>query len=242
MNPALFEKRILVTGATGAIGGAVALAAKQAGAEVFGSYAGDAARAGEMEKAGIRMFQADLADPAQVRRLVEQVLQAAGSLDALVYAAGNTGDRTLAKMTDGEWDRVIAVHLTGLSICCRALLPSMQKQKRGKIVAFGSQVGLTGRVGQANYSAAKAGTIGFIRTLAREAGRFGVTANVICPGFIDSKMTRSAAPEAWERARAASTLGEVSSVETVASFICWLLSDSCRGVTGQVFQLDSRIL
>lgn len=242
MGDSTITQRILVTGATGAVGGAIALAARQAGASVFGSYARDDAWAREMEAAGIRMFKADLADPDQARKLVEQTLQAAGSLDALVYAAGNTRDHTLSKLTDQEWDEVLAVHLTGLSVCCRAVLPSMQQNKKGKIVAFGSQAGLTGRMGQANYSAAKAGTIGFIKSLAREAGRFGVSANVVCPGFIDSKMTRAAPPEAWERAKAASALGTISSVETAASFTIWLLSDLCQGVTGQVFQLDSRIL
>jgi NAD(P)-dependent dehydrogenase (short-subunit alcohol dehydrogenase family) len=145
-------------------------------------------------------------------------------------------------MTDDEWDAVIGVHLTGLVTACKELLPTMQQRKQGKIIALGSQSGLTGRLGQANYSAAKAGTIGFIKTLAREAGRFGVTANVVCPGFVDSKMTRSAPPEAWERAKAASALGAVSSAQTVASFIVWMVSDHCAGVTGQVFQLDSRIL
>lgn len=236
------DKKILVTGATGAIGSAIASALVKTGAAVFGSYAHDTDQAKKLSDAGIRMFQADLADSAQARRLIEQTLQAAGSLDGLVYAAGNTRDHTLSKLTDEEWDQVLAVHLTGLAACCRAVLPAMQKQRGGKIVALGSQAGLTGRMGQANYSAAKAGTIGFIKTLAREAGRSGVTANVVCPGFIDSKMTRAAPPEAWERAKAASALGTVSSVETAASFIVWMLSDLCQGVTGQVFQLDSRIL
>lgn len=242
MEISLSGKNILVTGATGGIGGALALALREAGAAVFGSYVRDGARAQELSAAGVRIFQADLADPVQARKLVEQTLQAAGSLDGLVYAAGNTRDHTLSKLTDEEWDQVLAVHLTGLSVCCRSVLPGMQKQKKGKIAAFSSQAGLTGRIGQAHYSAAKAGTIGFIKSLAREAGRFGVTANVVCPGFIDSKMTRAAPPEAWERAKAASALGTVSSVETVASFMVWLLSDHCQGVTGQVFQLDSRIL
>lgn len=242
MTVLLSGKKILITGATGAIGGAIALSAHEAGASVFGSYARDGARAKELEAAGVRMFQADLADPAQARQLVEQTLQVADSLDALVYAAGNTRDHTLSKLTDEEWNQVLAVHLTGLAVCCRAALPGMQQKKSGKIVALGSQTGLTGRIGQANYSAAKAGVIGFIKSLAREMGRFGVTANVVCPGFIDSKMTRAAPPETWDRAKTASVLGTVSSVETVASFMVWLLSDQCRGVTGQVFQLDSRIL
>ena len=189
------------------------------------------------------MIRADLADRKQARDLVRRALaDSGGTLDGLVYAAGNTRDHTLLKLEDSEWDEVLQLHLTGLYVCCRELLPVLQKQKAGKILAIGSQSGLTGRVGQANYSAAKAGIIGLIKTVAREGGRFGVTANVICPGFIDSAMTRSAPPEAWERAKTASALGVVSSAQVVASFITWLLSDHCSGVTGQVFQLDSRIL
>ena len=123
----------------------------------------------------------------------------------------------------------------------QAALPVMRAHRSGKILAIGSLSGLIGRVGQANYSAAKAAMIGFIKSLAKEGGRFGVAANVLLPGFIDSKMTRAAAPEVWERAKAASALETVSSVEVVSSFAVWLLSDLCRGVTGQVFQLDSRI-
>jgi len=238
----LSGKKILVTGATGAIGGAIAFALREAGAWVMGSYLSNEARAREMEQAGIVMARADLSDRAQAAALVKQALEKADSLDALVYSAGNTRDHTLLKMSDPEWDEVMRLHLDGLVACCRAALPGMQERRQGKIVAIGSQSGLTGRMGQANYSAAKAATVGFIKTLAREAGRFGVTANVVCPGFIESGMTREAPPEAWERAKAASALGTVSSAETVASFTTWLLSDLCSGVTGQVFQLDSRIL
>ena len=242
MTHSLSGKKILVTGATGAIGGAIALAAREAGAWVMGSYLQNGTKARELETAGIMMVRADLTDRAEAAVLIRQALEKAGSLDGLVYSAGNTRDRTLLKMADTEWDEVMKLHLDGLVACCRAALPGMQERRQGKIIAIGSQSGLTGRIGQANYSAAKAATVGFIKTLAREAGRFGVTANVVCPGFIESGMTRSAPPEAWERAKAASALGTVSSVETAASFTAWLLSDLCSGVTGQVFQLDSRIL
>ncbi len=242
MKLSLIGKRILITGASGAIGRAIAQALKETGAQVYGSYFQDEAAARELGAEGIRMFQADLSDKAQARRLVDQVIQEASALDGLIYAAGNTRDRSLLKMQEEEWSQVLSLHLDGLASCCQAVLPQMQGRRSGKIVALGSYAGLTGRAGQANYAAAKAGTIGFIKSLAREAGRFGVTANVVCPGFIESKMTRAAPPEAWERAKAASALGTVSSVEVVASFVTWLMSDLCVGVTGQVFQLDSRIL
>jgi len=229
-----------VTGATGAVGRAVVEAALDCGAWVAGSYFQDEPQAVGLRSRGVVMLQADLSDRAQARGAVAQLLQT-GPLDALVYAAGNTRDRTLLRLTDREWDDVQKLHVDGLVACAQAVLPAMKERRGGKLVALGSLSGIIGRPGQANYSAAKAATVAFMKTLAQEAGRFGVTANVVCPGFVDSKMTRKAPPEAWERAKADSALGTISSVEVVASFITWLLSDLCQGVTGQVFQLDSRI-
>ena len=241
MNISLQGKRILIAGATGAIGGAILQAAREGGASVAGSYFKNPAKADQFRRQGVQMIQADLSDPAQAREMVRQVLEAGEPLDALVYSAGNTRDHTLAKLTQEEWSEVFKLHLDGLFAVCQAALPAMQERRQGKIAAIGSLSGLIGRVGQANYSAAKAGTVGFIKSLAKEMGRFGITANVVCPGFIDSAMTRSAPPQAWERAKSDSALGTLSKVETVASFLVWLLSDLCQGVTGQVFQLDSRI-
>jgi 3-oxoacyl-[acyl-carrier protein] reductase len=133
------------------------------------------------------------------------------------------------------------VHLDGLMACCQRVIPSMRERRSGRLVAIGSISGLIGRVGQANYCAAKAATIGLMKSVAKEVGRFGLAANVILPGFIDSKMTRTVPPQLRERARADSLLGILSTPEVVASFTTWLLSDRCQGVTGQVFHLDSRI-
>lgn len=241
MNVSLLGKNFLVTGATGAVGSAIARALRDSGARVVGAYHRDETLARQLKAEGIAMLQADLTDRAQARALVEQALRVSEPLAGLVYAAGNTRDRTLPKMTDAEWDEVLHLHLGGLFAVCQAALPALRARKDGRIVAIGSLSGLIGRVGQANYAAAKAATIGFIKSLAKEAGRFGVTANVVSPGFIDSKMTRAAPQEAWERARAASALGTIGTVEVVASFVVWLLSDLCQGVTGQLFQLDSRI-
>lgn len=242
MNISLTGKNFLVTGATGAVGSAIARALRESGARVVGAYHQDETLARQLKAEGIAMLQVDLTDRVQARALVERALQASdGCLDGLVYAAGNTRDRTLPKMTDAEWDEVLHLHLGGLFAVCQAALPALQARRDGRIVAIGSLSGLIGRVGQANYAAAKAATVGFIKSLAKEAGRFGVTANVVNPGFIDSKMTRAAPQEVWERARAASALGTIGTVEVVASFVVWLLSDLCQGVTGQLFQLDSRI-
>ncbi len=242
MEISLSGKRILVTGATGAIGSAILESALRSGAWVAGSYLRNEAEARRLEALGAVMFQADLTDRAQARALVAQVIQKAGHLDALVYCAGNTRDRTLMKLTDGEWDEVLSLHLAGLMACCQAALPGMQQRKAGKLVAIGSVSGAIGRAGQSNYAAAKAATVGFLKSVAREAGRFGVTTHVVQPGFVDSKMTRAAPAEAWERAKADSALGTLSSAEVVASFVTWLISDLCAGVTGQVFNLDSRVI
>ena len=241
MTISLAGKRILGAGAPGAVGGAVVEAARECGAWVAGSYFKDEDEAGRLRAQGIVMEQADLTDRAQARALVDRVA-AEGPLDALVYTAGNTKDHTLLKLIDEEWDQVLRLHLDGLMACSQQAVRSMRDRRGSKIVAIGSMSGLTGRAGQTNYSAAKAGTVGFIKALAREVGRLGITANGICPGFVDSKMTRSSPPEAWERARTDSALGILSSVEVVASFTTWLLSDLCHGVTGQIFNLDSRIL
>ncbi|MBI3318494.1 MAG: SDR family oxidoreductase [Candidatus Omnitrophica bacterium] len=234
-------KKILATGATGAIGRSFLEHALEAGAWTAGAYHQSEGEAVLLRGKGVFMLQADLRDRLKARNLIQEVLRECGSLDALVYSAGNVRDRTLLKMTDEEWDDVLRLHLEGLYACAQAVLPSMKARRSGQIVAIASLSGLIGRAGQANYSAAKAGTIGFIKSLAREAGRFGVRANAVCPGFVDSRMTKQAPPEAWERAKADSALGTISTAQVVGSFVTWLLSEHAEGITGQVFHLDSRI-
>lgn len=241
MNVSLAGKRVFVAGATGAVGRAILEAAREAGAWVGGSYFRSEAEADRLRGQGVFMVQADLSDRAEARKCVAVVLQQ-GPLDALVYAAGNTRDHTLFKLTDSDWDEVLKLHLEGLVACAQAVLGPMRDRRGGKLVAIGSLSGFIGRAAQANYSAAKAATVAFMKTVAREEGRFGISANVICPGFIDSRMTQAAPPQVWERAKQDSALGTISSVETAASFTTWLLSDLAKGVTGQVFQLDSRVV
>lgn len=241
MNISLTGKKILIAGATGAIGKALAQAAHQAGAEVAGSFHTDEETACQLEALGIRMTRADLTQRTQAEALVHWAIEPWGYLDALVYAAGNIRDGLFLRLTEDQWADVLRLHLDGLAACCRAVLPCMQKRGQGKLVAFGSMAGRSGRAGQTHYSAAKAATVGFMKSLAKEVGRFGITTHVICPGFTDSKMTRSASPQAWERAKADSALGMLGSTDVVASFAIWLLSDWCKGVTGQVFHLDSRV-
>lgn len=243
MTVSLAGKKVLIAGATGAVGRAVTEAVREAGAWVAGLYCRDEARAAALRQRGVVMVRADLSDRARARAAAAEAVEAAGeALDGLIYAAGNTRDRIFLKMEDEAWDEVMRLHLDGLAACARVVLGGMRRRGSGRIIALGSIAGSTGRAGQTNYSAAKAATVGFVKSLAKEVGRFGVSANVVCPGFVESRMTRSAGPKAWERARSDSALGTLSSVETAASFIVWLLSDLCQGVTGQVFHLDSRVV
>lgn len=237
-------KTILVTGASGAIGSAIVRAAKRDGAWVAGTYlthqpTPDACPADLLERV-------DVTDRDALTRWVAKALQVIlnkmpASIDGLVTAAGGLADRTLAKMTDAEWDTVIASHLTGTANAVRAVLPSMQYQRAGKILTVVSMAGLHGRVGQANYSAAKAGILGFMKSAALELGPWGIEVNALCPGFTPSRMTETVPPEGWERARSASALGTLADAEVAADLVVWLLSDRCRGVTGQIFHVDSRI-
>lgn len=231
-------KTLLVTGASGAIGSAIVRAAKRDGAWVAGTYLTHRPESSECP--------ADLLEPVDVTRLepvqqwVAKAVARTGQIDGLVTAAGTVADRTLVKMTDAEWSGVINSHLTGTFHAVQAVLPSMQYHRLGKIVTVLSMAGIHGRFGQANYSAAKAGLLGFTKSLALEVGPWGVEVNALCPGFTPSRMTETVPPEGWERARTASATGTLADAEVAADLVCWLLSERCRGITGQIFHVDSR--
>ena len=232
-------KTLLVTGASGTIGGAIVRAAKAQGAWVAGTYL---AHRPAPEQCPADLLEAvDVTGREAVIQWVARALQRRGQIDGLVTAAGNLADRTLVRMTEGEWDAVIATHLTGTYHAVQAVLPSMQYHRIGKILTVISVAGLHGRVGQANYSAAKAGVLGFTRSAAQELGPWGIEVNALCPGFTPSRMTAQVPAEGWERSRAASALGILAEAEVAADLAVWILSDRCRGVTGQVFHVDSRV-
>ncbi|MBI4313590.1 MAG: SDR family oxidoreductase [Candidatus Omnitrophica bacterium] len=232
-------KTLLVTGASGAIGSAIVRAAKLQGAWVAGTY--------HTHRPTPQECPADLLEAVDVRlkpsivQWVAKSLAHNGQIDGLVTAAGNVQDRTCVKMTDAEWDDVLQTHLTGTFHSIQAVLPPMQYHRLGKIITVISQAGIHGRFGQANYAAAKGAILGLTRSVAKELGEWGIEVNAICPGFTPSRMTETAPPEAWERARSASAMGMLGDAEVLANLTLWLLSDECRGITGQIFYADSRI-
>ena len=225
----------LVTGGSRGIGRAIATELAKAGAQVVIGYraGGDEAEeaAGEI---GGRAVQADVSDPVGAKRLVD----AAGDVDILVNNAGVTRDGLLARMSDEDWDVVIDTNLRGTFNTCRAVTRGMMKRRAGAIVNVSSIVGLHGNPGQTNYSASKAGIIGFTKALARELGSRGVRANVVAPGYISTRLTNEL-PEELKNAMLANTpLGRFGDPEDVAGVVRFLCSDEAAFVTGEVLLVD----
>jgi 3-oxoacyl-[acyl-carrier protein] reductase len=177
---------------------------------------------------------ADVSDSEQARALVE----AAGELDILVNNAGVTRDGLIARMSDDDWRAVIETNLYGAFHTCRAAARGMMKRRSGSIVNISSIVGLHGNPGQTNYSASKAGIIGFTKALARELGSRGVRANVVAPGYVDTRLTRVIADELREQMLANTPLGRFGKPEDVAGAVRFLCSDEAAFITGEVLLVD----
>jgi 3-oxoacyl-[acyl-carrier protein] reductase len=207
----------------------------RAGAEVTLSYRSGKDEAEEVAKeTGARAVEADVSDPDEARALVE----AAGELDVLVNNAGITRDGLLARMSDDDWRVVLETNLHGVFHTCRAAVRGMMKRRAGSIVNVSSIVGLHGNPGQTNYSASKAGIIGFTKALARELGNRGVRANVVAPGYIDTRLTQVIADEMKELMLANTPLGRFGRPEDVAGAVRFLCSDAAAFITGEVLLVD----
>lgn len=198
-------------------------------------YRSSADEADEVAKeAGGRAIQADVSDPEDAKRLVEE----AGELDILVNNAGVTRDGLIARMPDDDWRAVLDTNLSGAFYTCRAVARSMMRRRSGSIVNVSSIVGLHGNPGQTNYSASKAGLIGFTKALARELGSRGVRANVVAPGYVDTRLT-DVLPEELKRAMLQKTpLGRFGTADDVAGAVRFLSSDAAAFITGEVLLVD----
>jgi 3-oxoacyl-[acyl-carrier protein] reductase len=225
----------LVTGGSRGIGRAIAAELATGGADVVIGYRSGAEEAGEVAgEIGGKAVQADIADPEQAKRLVEE----AGEVDILVNNAGVTRDGLLARMSDEDWDVVIDTNLRGTFNTCRAVTRGMMKRRSGAIVNVSSIVGVHGNPGQTNYSASKAGIIGFTKALARELGSRGVRANVVAPGYISTRLTNELPDELKDAMLANTPLGRFGDPEDVAGAVRFLCSDAAAFVTGEVLLVD----
>jgi 3-oxoacyl-[acyl-carrier protein] reductase len=186
------------------------------------------------QEAGANAVQADVADADDAKRLVGE----AGELDILVNNAGLTRDGLLARMPDDDWNEVISTNLGGVFHTCRAAARGMMKRRGGSIVNISSIVGLHGNPGQTNYSASKAGIIGFTKALARELGSRGVRANVVAPGYVDTRLTQVIADDMKQLMLGNTPLGRFGTPEDVAGAVRFLCSDEAAFITGEVLLVD----
>jgi 3-oxoacyl-[acyl-carrier protein] reductase len=241
---ALRGQLALVTGASRGIGAAIAERLTRAGATVVGTATTEqgAARVSERLGSAGRGAVLDIASEESVQTLFADLQKAEGAPLIVVNNAGITRDNLLLRMKSEEWEDVLATNLSGTYRVCRASLRGMMKARRGRIVNIASVIGAMGNAGQANYAAAKAGVIGFSKSLAREVGSRNITVNVVAPGFIDTDMTRVLSDEQRQAMLGQIPLGRLGGVDDVADAVMFLVSDAAAYITGETLHVNGGML
>jgi 3-oxoacyl-(acyl-carrier-protein) reductase len=242
----LKEAVVVVTGASRGLGKAIAEELSGGGAKVVVNYSRSKEPAEELvnqisESGGEAIaVQADVSDAEQAKKLIDQALERFNRVDVLINNAGINIDHTLRKLSVEDWDKVIQVDLNSAFYTVHAVLPHMTDQGGGKIINMSSFVGEAGNIGQANYSAAKAGLLGFTKTAAQELARFGITVNAIAPGFIETDMVANIPEEAKQKLRKQVPLGRFGKPEEVAKAVRYLIEDGDY-ITGQSIDINGGI-
>jgi 3-oxoacyl-[acyl-carrier protein] reductase len=238
-NNILRGRIALVTGASRGIGAAIAAALGDAGATVIGTATSEAGAAAIGETLGDRGrgMVLDVASDESVQSVVKDIQGAEGAVTVLVNNAGITRDNLLLRMKAEEWDDVLSTNLSGVYRVSKACLRGMMKAKHGRMINIASVIGIMGNPGQANYAAAKAGIIGFSKSLAREVGSRNITINVVAPGFIDTDMTR-----VRQAMLSQVPLGRLGEAQDIADSVVFLASDAAGYITGETLHVNGGML
>ncbi|MBN1955775.1 MAG: 3-oxoacyl-[acyl-carrier-protein] reductase [Anaerolineae bacterium] len=248
MNNALAGKTAIVTGASRGIGRAIAVELARQGAQTVVNYHRSAEAADEVVAAiaaaggAAVAVQADVSDFEQAKGLVQRAIDTYGRLDVLVNNAGVTRDQVILMMKETDWDTVIQVNLKSLFNTCKSAARSMMRQRYGRIVNISSVVGIAGQGGQTNYAAAKAGIIGFSKSLAKELGPRGITVNVVAPGLVLTALTAELPEELRQKAIEQTPLQRIGEAEEIAHAVAFLASDRASFITGAVLPVDGGLV
>ena len=237
-------KIALVTGATRGIGKAIAESLARDGAFVFGtatSESGATAISAYLGDQGQGLVL-NVTDAASIESVLETITKAKGAPEILVNNAGITKDQLLMRMKDDEWNDVILTNLTSVYALSKAVLRPMMKARSGRIINISSVVGITGNAGQTNYAAAKAGVIGFTKSMAKEVGSRGITVNCVAPGFIDTDMTKDLPASVKDALLANIPLGRLGEPSEIAAAVAFLASESAGYITGETINVNGGML
>ncbi len=237
-------KTVVITGGSRGIGEAIAESFLQTGAQVHALSRTESTRSAELQekaaKAGgsYRWHAADITERSALEEVIDSILKSENGIDVLVNNAGITRDGLLMRMKDEDWDAVIQTNLSSVYTACKKVVRPMLKARTGTIINVSSVVGIMGNAGQTNYSASKAGLIGFTKSLAREVASRGIRVNAVAPGYIDTSMTEKLNEEARTTLTSQIPLGRTGKPEEVASTVIFLASDEAGYITGQTLVVD----
>lgn len=233
------SKVALVTGGTRGIGAAISVSLKEAGYTVAATYAGnDEAAAKFKEATGIHVYKWDVGDFDACAEGVAKVVTELGNVDILVNNAGITRDTSFSRMTKDMWDAVMDTNLTSNFNMCKATFDTMKANKFGRIICISSINGQKGQIGQVNYSAAKAGVIGFVKALAQEGARHGITVNAIAPGYISTEMVMAVPEEILAKIIKGIPVGRLGEASEIGRAVAFLASDEAGFVTGSTMTIN----
>ena len=238
------KKVVVVTGASRGIGKEIALKYAENGYNVAINYVSDKTNVEELEKefkekgAEALIVKADVSKSEQVQEFIKAVIEKYGKIDVLVNNAGITRDMLLMRMREEDFDKVIEINLKGTFLVTKEVVPYMMKKRDGKIISLSSVVGVTGNAGQCNYSASKAGIIGFTKSIAKELASRNIRANAVAPGFIDTDMTNVLSDEVKENINKQIPMRRMGTAREIANVVYFLGSEESSYITGQVINID----